>query len=122
MVVLARERRLRAALAFPHREADLECLLEPFETLADGRKGNPEAATLRFIPGGPDTEPGAAAGEHVERGHGLGEDTRETIDGAGHHGAKPRPRGDRSHVAERAVALEHVVVFRAVHADLPEVI
>src|SRR5256885_2896344 len=120
--MLARERLLGAPFAFPHGGAAREGLLEPFETLADRREGDAETAAFRFIPGGPDAEPGAAAGKHVERGHRLRQDARIATDGAGHHRAELGARGDRGHVAERAVALEHVVMFGAVHADLPEVI
>ena len=122
LIVLSRKRLLASSLAFPHREADLERFLQALKPLLDRWEWDAEAAALGFVPGRPDAEPGAAAGEHVERGHGLCQDARVAIDRAGHHGAQLHARGDPSHVAEGAVALEHVVVFGAVHADLPEVI
>src|SRR5438034_767041 len=122
LIVLATERLFAAAFAFPHLLADLECLLEPLEPLLDGRERDAEAAALGFVPCGADAQPGAAAGEDVESGDRLGENARLMVDDARHHGAEFRSLGHRRNVAERAVAFEHLVVFRAVHADLPEVV
>src|SRR5437762_3419346 len=122
LIVLATERLFAAAFAFPHLLADLECLLEPLEPLLDGRERYAEAAALGFVPCGADAQPGAAAGEDVESGDRLGENARLMVDDARHHGAEFRSLGHRRNVAERAVAFEHLVVFRAVHADLPEVV
>src|SRR5207302_7408772 len=122
LIVLAPERLFAAAFAFPHLLADLECLLEPLESLLDWRERYAEAAAFCFVPGGANAEPGATPGEDVESGNRLGEDARLVVDHAGHHGAELGALGHRGDVAERAVALEHLVMFGTVHADLPEVV
>ena len=58
---------LAAALALPHPVGDLERLLEHLEPLAQRREGEAESAALALVPGGADPEPGAAAGQDVER-------------------------------------------------------
>src|SRR5438874_6940159 len=100
LIVLATERLFAAAFALPHLLADLECLLEPLEPLLDWRERDAEAAALGFVPGGADAEPGAAAGEDVERSNRLGEDARLVVDHARHHGAEFRAGGHRGDVAE----------------------
>ena len=67
---------LGTVLALPHRVGDLECLLEQLEAFAEGREREPERLGLLLVPGGPDAEGGAAAGEHVERGVDLGQQAR----------------------------------------------
>src|ERR1700686_599615 len=111
-----------SALALPHGEANLEGLFQPLEAFLHRRKGNAESLAFRLVPGGADAQPGASAGEDVERGDGFRQDAGVAIDGARHHGAELDSRGYPSHVAERAIAFEHLVVFGAVHPDLPEVV
>src|SRR5260370_6437503 len=60
LVMLAPEGFLTAAFAFPHLQADLERFLESLEPLLDRGKRDAEAATLGFIPGSADAQPGCA--------------------------------------------------------------
>ena len=67
----------------PHLVGDLERVLEPLEALLQGRKRHAEAHVLALEPGGADAEPGAAAGEHIQRRH--------FFDRAGRDGGRSRP-------------------------------
>src|SRR3979411_1840274 len=98
--MLAPEGFLAAAFAFPHLQADLEGFLEALEALLDRGKGDAEAATLGFVPGGTNPEPRAPGREDVEGGDRLGEDARLVVNDARHHGASPGSLGHRRHAAE----------------------
>src|SRR2546421_12214051 len=50
LIMLARKRFLAAPLAFPHRQADLQRLLEPLEALRDRRERDTEPFALGFVP------------------------------------------------------------------------
>ena len=60
-----------ASLAFEHGVGDLQGFLEHFEALAEGREREPEGARLLLVPCRSDAQPGASAGQHVERRRGL---------------------------------------------------
>ena len=85
-VVSARERGLRLG---EHAPTDLQRLLEPLEALAHRRELEPERGVFGVEPGGADTEKGPAVRDHVERGHGLGQERRISIRHAGHECAEP---------------------------------
>ena len=59
---------LAAASSAPHLVRHLQRLLEHLEALAERREGEAEGARLFLVPGGPDPEPGAPLGQHVQRG------------------------------------------------------
>jgi hypothetical protein len=61
------------SVAAPHLQADLQGLLEPLEPLADRGERDAQPARLLLVPGGADAEPGTPAGQHVQRGDGLGQ-------------------------------------------------
>src|SRR5215207_6492168 len=77
-VVLPAKGTLVAALATPHRQADLDRLLQHLEALLLWRKGDSKTPCLLFVVAGADAEPGASPREHVERGHRLCQDGRVT--------------------------------------------
>src|ERR1700682_6035213 len=120
--MLAPERFFAAAFPFPHLLANLERFLEALKPLLHRGEGDAEPAALRLVPGGAEPEPGSPAREDIEGGDGLRQDARLVVNDPRHHGAELGVLGHRGDVAERAVAFEHLVVFGAVHADLPEVI
>ena len=78
----------RAVVARPHLVGDAQRLLEPLEALLQRRERHAEARVLLLEPGGADAEVGAAAGQHVERGHRLDEDAGVAVGDAGDHRAR----------------------------------
>ena len=113
---------IRGLVAAPHLQADLERFLQPLEPLGDRRERDAQAPGLLLIPGRADAKPRTAAGQHVERGHDLRQDSRVPVDGAGHEGDQLCPGRAAGQVSQRGVRLEHVVLRRAHHVDLEEVI
>ena len=67
-------------------------------------------------------EPGAALGQHVQGGDQLGQHSRLPVADRGHPGQQLHLRGARGQVAQRGVGLQHVVLGRADHLDLPDVV
>ena len=82
--------RLGAALALPHLVGDLERLLEHLEPLAERREREPEAPRLVLVPGRADPEPGAAAGQDVERRRRLHPQPGQPVVDAADHQPEPR--------------------------------
>ncbi len=119
LVVLAAEGSL---VAPPHLQADLQRLLEPLESLGEGRERDAKAARLLLVPRRADAQPGPTAREHVKRRDDLGQDARVPVDGAGDQGQQPGPGGAGGQVAKRRVGLEHVLLRRADHGDLEEMV
>src|SRR5579884_699152 len=106
-----------AVVARPHLPRDLQSLLEQLETHGEGRERYAEPLRLLLVPGSADREVGAAAREHIERRRRLHENAGIAIDDAGGHGAELHPAGERGEIAERRVALQHVVLVRTDAAD-----
>src|SRR5438034_11521940 len=77
----------------PHLIRDLERFFESFEALLQGRERDTEPEMLAFEPGGADAQPGASAGEHVERGDLLEQDSRVAVRDARDHRPQAEPRG-----------------------------
>ena len=106
----------------PHLQADLQRLLEALEALAQRREGEAQPLRLPLKPGRADTQPGAPARQHVERGDDLREETRLAVDHPGHERVQQHPLRDRGQVPERRVGLEHALLGRTHRTDLPEVV
>ena len=83
---------VRPVVVAPHLEADLHRLLQPLEALADRRERHAEPEVLALVPRRADAELGPAAGEHVERGHRLGQQPRVAVGHAGDEEAERRCR------------------------------
>ena len=66
----------RTVVVAPHLQTDPQGLLEPLEPLGHRHHRDAQTALLPFVPGGADAQPAAAAGQHVESGHGLREHPR----------------------------------------------
>ena len=111
-----------ALVAAPHLLADQDRLFEPLEPLGHGREGQAEAGRLVGVPGRADAEDRAPAGQHVKRGHRLGQQAGLAVDDGGDHGEQLDPLGLGRQPAERGVGLEHLVLRRADVADLPDVV
>ena len=111
-----------ALVTGPHLLRDLQGLLEPLEPLAGRRERHAKAAVLPLVPGRADAQPGAPARQHVERRHRLDEDPRMAVGHAGDQGSQGDPFRDAGRERERGVALQHLVLGRADHADLEEVV
>src|SRR5918997_2345007 len=122
VVVLALEGALVTVLAAPHPQGYLYCLLQHLEAHPLCREGDPESPRLLLVVAGPDTEPGASAGERVERGHCLYEDGRVAEVNARHHRPEPDPLGVGGQERERRVALRLVCHWTAHDRVLPEVV
>jgi hypothetical protein len=74
---------VRALVAAPHLQADLQGLLQPLEPLGDRRERDASPRDSSSFQAGADAEPGPAAGQHVQRGDDLGQDARVTVDRPG---------------------------------------
>src|SRR3981189_3006482 len=97
-------------LRVPHLLADSQRFLQPLEPFGYRWEGNAEATMLPLVPGGTDPERGPAAGQHVERGHDLGEQARMPVGHAGDEQAESYGRGVSGQVAKRCVALQHRIL------------
>ena len=106
----------------PHLQADLQGLLEPLEALRRAREEQAESLGLLAVPRRADAEPRAALGEHVERGDDLGEHAGVAVADRGDPREQLDLLGARGEVAERGVGLEHLVLGRAEHLDLEQVV
>src|SRR5262249_92338 len=73
LLVLPHEGALVPTLAAPHPQADLERLLKPLEPLGKWGEGDAKPACLILVMTGPDTQPGTAAREHIQRSNCLGQ-------------------------------------------------
>ena len=89
---------------------------------AVGGRGRPRAARLVLLVPGADAEPGAAAGQHVERGHRLDQQRGLAEGDRADHGAQAYPLADGGEVAEGGVGLEHRPVGGGVRVGLDEVV
>ena len=94
----------------PHLVADLNRLFEHLEAFRNGREGHAERTVLALVPGGPDAEHGASAGDDVERGHDLCKEARIPIGDPGDHQRQGDALGLPGHKAERGIALEHRIL------------
>jgi hypothetical protein len=113
---------VRGLVAGEHLPADEQRLLQPLEPLGGRREQQAQAARLVGVPGRADAQHGPAAGEHVEGGHRLGQQTRFPVRDAGDQGEQLGPSGVRGEEAEGRVRLQHVVLGWADDPDLPEVV
>ena len=111
-------RRARA----PHQRQQLERVLEAGVALAQRREVPAVEAVLALEPGGAEAAHRAAAGEHVERR----DDLRQVGDVAVRDAGDERARGGSARhageVAERRVALEHVLPLAPDLRDLEDVV
>jgi len=112
----------RALVAGPHPVGQPQRLLQTLEPLRRAGIGDAQAAVLLLVPGRADAEPGPPTREDVEGGHRLDEQSRVTVGHAGDERAEADVPCDTCGVGERRVALEHLVLRRADHGDLEEVV
>ena len=73
---------------------------------------------LAFVPGGADAELGTAAGENVESGDDLGQQTRVAVGDAGDEQPESHRLGLSGEETERRVPLEHRVFCGGHHLHL----
>ena len=105
-----------------HRAADRERLVEPVHPLADGREVEPVAAMLVLVPGRPESQHRAAAGQHVQRRDHLRQQGRVPVRDTRHERRELYLRGSLGERRERRVPLQHLVRLRAHALDLIEVV
>jgi len=122
LIMFSSEGALVAPLAAPHPQAYLEGLLKPRESLGERREGDTEAARLTLVMAGPDTQPGAAAREHVQRSDRLGQQTGVPKMYARHDGHQPRPARVSGQERQRRIALQLCDFRPARLGRLPEVV
>jgi hypothetical protein len=113
---------VRRLVALPHLVGDLQGFLQLLETLGGGGEGYAQAAALLLVPAGADAQRGAAAGQHVQGGDDLEQQSRMPVVHPGDLRAEPDFRGDAGQEGERRVTLQHLVLRRADVLDLEEVV
>ena len=109
-------------LSAPHSQGYLDRLLEHLETLLLRRKRDPETLSLFLVMTRPDTEPGTTAGEDIQRGDGLGQNSRVTEVDPRHHRRELDPLCVGGDERERRVAFRFICHRTAHDRVLPEVI
>ena len=111
-------RRARA----PHQRQQLQRVLEPREALAQRRELPAVERVLALEPARAEPAQRAPAGDDVERRHQLRQVREVAVGDAGDQRAEPDPRRHAREVAERRVALEHVLPLAPDLRDLDEVV
>ena len=106
----------------PHERQQLERVLQAGEALGERREVPAVQPVLALEPGGAESAHGAPAGDDVERREDLGEVAEVAVRDAGDERAELHPLGHAGEVAERRVALEHVLPLAADLRDLQEVV
>jgi hypothetical protein len=106
----------------PHGQRDAQRLVEPLEPLGGRRQGQAQGGGLVLLVPGPDAEPGAAAGEHVECGHRLDQQRRLAEGDRADHGAQAYPLAGGGEVTEGGARLEHRPIGGSVGVGLDEVV
>ena len=112
----------RSDVVVPQVRGELQQLLEQHEPFGGALEPQPGHGRLVGLVAGAHTQPGAAAGEHVERGDDLDEQRGRTDRRPRDHGAELHRVGHRSEVPERGVGLEHRFVDGRGRVHLQEVI
>src|SRR5215212_2524085 len=121
-VVHSLEGPLIATLTAPHPQANLDRLLEHLEALLERGKGYPQPARLLFVMTGPDAEPDAPAGEHVQGGHRLCQQARVPEVRSRHHRCEFDSAGVCGKERQGRVALELLALWPTHNRMLPEVV
>ena len=112
----------RAVIAAPHLQADAQRLLQPFEPLRQRREQQAQPACFGLVPGRPDAQHGAPAGQHVQCRDLLGQQSRVPVDHRCHDREQLDPAGLGGQPAQRGISLEHLVLRRPEVPDLPHMI
>jgi len=110
VVVLAVE---GAVVRAPHLPADAQGLLQALEAFGHRRKGHAEPCVFALVPSRADTQQCSSSGQDVQRGEGLGEQTRMAVGDAGDEQAQLQSLRLACQIAESGVAVEHRVVGRS---------
>ena len=110
------------ALLREHQAADLQRVLEPLEAFLERREVEPVREVLVLEPGGADAEPGAAAGDDVERRGGFRQQRRVAVGDAADERAERERRGAGGDRGEHRLALEHPVLLGPDAGDLVQVV
>jgi hypothetical protein len=97
-------------------------ILKPLEPLGERPELIAVVVVLLLEPPCPDTQDRAASGDHVQRGHGLGQQRGVTVGVPGDQGRQLDGRGFPRQSPEGCVALQHRVVHCADARQLVEVI
>jgi hypothetical protein len=106
----------------PHLPDDAQCLLESLEPLLEGREGDAVGEVLELVPRRADAEGRSAAGEHVQGGDDLGEQSGVPVGDAGHQQLQLDAARVRCQEAQGGVALEHRFLCAAEHPQLEVVV
>jgi hypothetical protein len=104
---VALEGAVLAVFAGPHALAHFERVLQ--QLVAGGQRGgerHTEPIAFLLVVAGAHAEPGAAAAQHVEGGHCLGQHRGVAEMRAGHDGQQPHPAGACREIRQRGVRLE----------------
>ena len=105
-----------------HPLDDLQRLLQPLEAVGESAELEAEAVVLELEPAGTDAELGTPAGDMVEGGELLGQQSRVPVGVAGDQGRQAHTVGVLGQRRQQRVALEHLVLGRPEHGQLVEVV
>src|SRR5438876_3357207 len=119
VVVLALE---RAVVIAPHLLADAQRLLQPFVALGQRGEEQAQPAGLILVPGRPDAQHRAPAGQHVQRRDRLRQQPGLAVDDRGHDREQLDAAGDGGQETQRGIGLQHLVLGRPERPDLPDVV
>ena len=106
----------------PHQRQELKRVLEPVGALAERRELPPVQPVLALEPGRPEPAHRAPTGHDVEGRDHFRQVSDVPVGDPGDERAQPDPLGHAGEVAERRVALEHVLPLAPHLRDLDEVV
>src|SRR5436309_5298160 len=113
---------LGAGFALEHLVRDPEGLLELLEADAQRREGDAQGVRLLLVPRGAKAQPGATAGQDVERRRSLDPDRGQAVGDPADHQPDARSLRHRADPAQRRPTLQHRLVDGADRPDLEQVI
>jgi hypothetical protein len=100
----------------------VEGVLQHLEPHGGAGEVEAEGLVLLLEPGGADAEDGPALRHHVEGGDDLGQQRRVPVGDAGDQGGQVDGAGAGGQTAEQRVGLQHLLLGRAEHGQLEEVV